>query len=43
MRSSTRRTRKMGLEGLVEKKLLYVQLKKDGHSTSAACRILVFT
>ena len=40
MRSSTRRSRKMGPEGLVEKKPLYVQLMKEGHSNSAACRIL---
>lgn len=40
MRSSTRRKRKMGPEGLVEKKPLYVQPMKDGHSNSAACRIL---
>lgn len=40
VRSSTRRKRKMGPEGLVEKRPLYVQLMKDGHSNSAACRIL---
>ncbi len=40
MRSSTRRSRKMGPPGLVEKKPLYVQLIKEGHSNRAACRIL---
>lgn len=40
MRSSTRRSRKMGPPGLVEKKPLYVQLMKEGHSNRAACRIL---
>jgi IS30 family transposase len=30
----------MGPEGLVEKKPLYVQLMKEGHSNRAACRIL---
>ena len=40
MRSSTRRSQKMGPEGLVEKKPLYVQLIKEGHTNSAACRIL---
>jgi hypothetical protein len=40
MRSSTRRSRKMGPPGLVEKKPLYVQLMKEGHSNRAACKIL---
>jgi IS30 family transposase len=40
MRSSTRRSRKMGPPGLVEKKPLYVQLMKEGHSNRAACRTL---
>lgn len=40
MRSSPRRSRKMGPPGLVEKKPLYVQLMKDGHSNAAACRIV---
>jgi len=40
MRSSTRRSRKMGPPGLVEKRPLYVQLMKEGHSNRAACRIL---
>lgn len=40
MRSSTRRSRKMGPAGLVEKRPLYVQLMKQGLSNSAACRAL---
>lgn len=40
MRSSTRRSRKMGPPGLVEKRPLYVQLMKEGHSNRAACRML---
>lgn len=40
MRSSTRRSRKMGPAGLVEKRPLYVQLMKQGLSNSAACRTL---
>lgn len=40
MRSSTRRSRKMGPPGLVEKRPLYVQLMKEGRSNRAACRIL---
>ncbi|MGJ3192293.1 IS30 family transposase [Paenarthrobacter sp. FR1] len=40
MRSSTRRSRRMGPPGLVEKRPLYVQLMKEGHSNRAACKIL---
>ena len=40
MRSSTRRSRKMGPPGLVEMRPLYVQIMKEGHSNRAACRIL---
>jgi IS30 family transposase len=40
MRSSTRRSRKMGPAGLVEKRPLYVQLMKQGYSNSEACPVL---
>ena len=40
MRSSTRRSRKMGPPGLVEKRPLYVQLMKEGHSTGQHARFL---
>lgn len=40
MGRSARRLNKMGPAGLVEKRPLYVQLMKEGHSISAACRIL---
>jgi hypothetical protein len=40
MRSATRPSRKTGPPGLVEKRPLYVQVMKEGHSNRAACRIL---
>lgn len=37
---SRRGTRKMGPSGLTEKRERYIQLMQQGHSNSAACRIL---